>query len=377
MRIGIDARLINYRRGIGNYVYHTVQMLAEMPSDFQYVLYVSNESAKQFVPQVPNMTVKTLLPAPYALWEQVILPMEIKYNPVDLLFCPANTAPLVKYPKVPIILTVHDVMYLLPKSVLPESVSLYQRLGRIYRKLVIPHVINSAEKIITVSNYSRSDIINNTKVAADKIHVIYEAPGSTFRQVTREVVNAVTKKYNIEKSYIVALGAIDPRKNTHTIIQSFAKFLHQVNGDYYLLLLGLNRKTKKYFLRYADQLGISSNIKALDFVSEEELIALYNGALFFLYPSLYEGFGLPLLEAMACGTPVISSARTSIPEIAGNAALLVDPTNVEAILEAMARLSYSETTRLQYVQRGFKQVKQFSWEQSTAKLLAIFEQTLR
>ena len=378
MRIGIDARLLAYRRGMGTFVYYLLSHLTVLDQKNQYLLYLAAKP-KDFDLSLPqNFTLRPLAWPGYPLWEQIGLPFAARHDDVDILHCPANTGPLFLPRQIKLVLTVHDVMYLLPYEVLPPSPSLYQRLGRIYRRWIVPRVAKRADAIITVSHHSRQDILRFLQVSPERVYVIYEAPGYAFRpSLDKAKLKQVKQRYGIQERFILALGGLDPRKNTTRILQAFKKFRQQSKGDYQLVIVGLPRNGQRLFSRIAMEIGIADRIIFTGFVPEEDLVALYNGADVFLYPSLYEGFGLPVLEAMACGTPIIASTAGSIPEIAGGAALLIEPEDIEALALAIEQVLTDQALRQGLIARGFEHVKKFSWEKAAKELLAIYERVMQ
>jgi len=370
MKIGLDIRLLTYRRGMGNYVYHLVTELAQIDSTNHYILY-TNQPHDLTLPD--NFQTQQLTMPTYPLWEQLALSYAARRDQLDILHCPANTAPLLPLGQTKLFLTIHDVMYLLPSTQLPISPSWYQRLGRWYRQLVVPPVARRADKVITVSAYSRQDIAQHINLNTSKIAVTLEAPNAVCHFVTNNsVLQPARQKYNLTSPFILALAGIDPRKNTAKIIEAFAKLPNFTT--YQLVLVGLSRPAQHAFRQQAQQLDIVNQVIFTDFVPEADLVALYNLAELFIYPSLYEGFGLPILEAMACGTPVITAPSGSIPEIAGDAAIMVNPTNVTEMSQAMYRVLSNKTLAEQLRQKGLAQVKRFSWRNTARQTLQLYEQ---
>lgn len=377
LRVAVDARLLTYRRGIGNFVYNLLVGLAELPCGHSFVLYVDDPEAVEFAPADPRFTVKVLGPKAYPVWEQISLALAVGRDQVDVLHCPANTAPLVLTRRVRLVLTIHDVMYLLPKSVLPESPSLYQRLGRLYLRLVVPRVARRAATIVTDSHYSRQDIVKYLSLDENDVRVIWGAPNRACRIITDPVaLAAVRAKYRLAQPFILALAAVDPRKNTPRIIEAYARFQQQVEGCYQLALVGLSPSGQAQFRRLAQTLGVVGGVVFAGFVPEEDLVALYNAAEMLAYPSLYEGFGLPVLEAMVCGTPVITSPSGSLPEVAGDAALMVNPLSVEEIANGLLRLAGAPALRQNLIAKGHAQTQKFSWRQAAMQTLDVYQSVL-
>jgi len=373
MRIGIDARLLSYRRGMGNFVYNLLREFAELAKSHQFFLYVDHPGAVLSLPAVPNFTMRVLGPKPYALWEQLSLPLAVARDRLDILHCPANTAPLLVPSTVRLVITIHDVMYLLPAGVLPSAGSTYQRLGRLYRRLVVPLATRNAAAIITVSTHSREEISRLLNQPATRIRVINEAAGSAFRVISdRTLTVRVRTRYGLARPFVLGLAGVDPRKNTGRIIEAYALFRKQGTRGYQLVLVGLPAGRQAGFVRLARALGVADEVVITGFVPEEDLVALYNAAELLVYPSLYEGFGLPVLEAMACGTPVVTSPSGSLPEVSGEAALMVDPLNVAEIADALWRVVDDASLRQDLVARGLARAQQFSWRQAAEQTMDVY-----
>jgi glycosyltransferase involved in cell wall biosynthesis len=389
LHIGIDARLIHYRRGMGTVVYSLINEWVrfittpcdDAPIPFRLTLYV--DSARAVTAAAPfandHVSVRQFGPAFYPLWEQWLLPRQVLKDEVDVLYCPANTAPIFLPAPIKLALTIHDVMYLLPQGQLPTSPSLYQRLGRHYRRWVVPKAARRANLIVTDSQFSRRDILQylgrSLSTSADAIQVVTLAAAAEYGPQLPENVALGLAQLKVRPPYILGLGAIDPRKNTTRLIEAFAQL---ENRSQKLVITGLDPAAQAYFGKLAQQYGLNlgNDVILLGFVSERELAALYAGATLLLYPSLYEGFGLPVLEAMACGTPVITSNTSSIPEIAGEAALLIDPTDITAMSNAMQRLIDEPNLRQQLIESGRVRASQFNWQFSAKLMLTLLSKVV-
>lgn len=374
MLIGIDARFaVHNRRGIGNYTLKLVINLAKIDANNEYIIYIDKEDVDKVLPQKSNFKIKKIFPSNYLVWEQLALPIQAKRDNIDILHCTGNTAPIYVGRKTILIITIHDVMFLKNYSQLPKSSSLYQRWGRIYRKTIIPRVVKNAFKIITVSRFSKNDIIKHLlNLSEDKIAIVYEAVDETFGVLGKNDTSTASKR-KIGENYILTLGGIDPRKNTELVIKKFIELKNENNINEKLLIVGIPNWKQTKFYNIVQESNFKEDIIFADFVSEDDLMLLYNGASIFLYPSLYEGFGMPLLEAMASGTPVVTSNVTSMPEIAGNAAFLINPTNGEELKAAVMKLLNDENLRNNLIARGLKQAKKYSWIKMAKKTLAIYE----
>ncbi|MHB8168722.1 MAG: glycosyltransferase family 4 protein [Thermoleophilia bacterium] len=378
MRIGIDARLLIHRRGMGNFVYNLLMELAKLPGDEQYILYVDDRRAAEHAPRDSRFVVKLLSPKLYPLWEQISLPLAIKRDRLDALHCPANTAPLCLPKHLKLVLTIHDVMFLLPKTFLPQSPSLYQRIGRMYYRLVAPQAAKKATCIMTVSKHSMRDIADKLNIPNEKIRVIYESGNvQCCRLPDSSSVVDVKQRYAIDGQFILALGALDPRKNTLGVLRSFTHLKKLTPLPIRLVVAGLSREAKNQFQTFVSEMSLDGQVILLGFITEQDLVALYHGADVFLYPSLYEGFGMPVLEAMVCGTPVITTSAGSIPEVAGDATLFVDPKNPEEIAHAILQIISDTELRNRMIGKGLEQAKQFSWAKTAKQMLEIYRMSVK
>lgn len=379
-RIGIDARFaVRNHRGIGNYTLNLIHGLAEIDSHNEYILYIDKNDSENILPKQGNFKIKKLLPSNYLVWEQIILPMQVKKDGVDILHCTGNTAPFFLSRSIKLVLTICDVMYLKNYSELPKSASYYQRMGRLYRKTIVPRIASHLSMALTISEFSKIDIMKHLpEIDNNRIKVIYLAANENFGQVDKSsALQKIRNKFGIDRDYILTLGALDPRKNTELVIKTFIELKNESNINEKLLIIGVPNWKQTKFYNIVQESNFKKDIIFTDFISEDDLILLYNGASIFLYPSLYEGFGIPLLEAMACGVPVIASKTGSIPEVAGDAALLIDPRNGKELKESMLNLLNDEGLRSELIRQGFRQHQKFSWKKTAEETLGIYETIYR
>jgi len=287
------------------------------------------------------------------IWEQIDFPLYLKRQGNPLLINLVNTAPLL-YEKQ--IVTIHDLAFLRH----PEW---FSRKFYLFYRILIPQIAKKSRKIITVSNFSKTEIIDLFNIPSEKIEVINNGVPKKF------FYNPLIKKENI----ILAVSSLDPRKNFKNLILAFKKLKLK---KYKLLIVG--SKNKVFSNQEIEQLiNETPNIKFTGYVSDEKLINLYQKAKVFVYPSLYEGFGLPPLEAMACGTPVVVSNVASLPEVCGDAAYYINPYDVNDIIRGIETVLKDENLQKKLIQKGLERVKLFSWEKSAEKLAEIVERTLK
>jgi len=376
VRIGIDARFaVRNRRGIGNYTLKLIQNLAVMDSENKYILYVDREDSENILPQNNNFKVSRLVPSNYFLWEQIALPIQAKKDAIDILHCTGNTAPIFLNKRIKLVVTIHDVMYLKDYYELPKSQSIYQRIGRVYRRAIVPRTIRRLSKVLTVSEFSRRDIMKHLPhLKCEQIRVTYEAANESFKCIDKSVAFQKTKDMlGIEEGFVIALGAMDPRKNTASIIKTFIELKKERCIKEKLVVVGIPNWKNTVFYDIVLNSDLKEHIIFTDFISESDLVFLYNSSIVFLYPSMYEGFGIPILEAMSCGVPVITSNRTSIPEITGDCALLINPDDRDDIKKTLIRLLSDTNMRDELIKRGVKRAKEFSWKKMAKETIEIYK----
>lgn len=372
MRIAIDGRVCAKRRGMGNYTANLLRELAALPNNFELIVYVNNADAADAIPRHERIAVRVLNGGPYPIWEQLALPRAVRRDKIDLLHSPANTGPLYIPRGTRHVMTIHDVMFLLP---LPSSPSLYQRLGRKYYALASRQVAPKADCVITVSEFSASDIRQHLKIKPERLRVTHEA--ASVAAIDPAAAAAARAAIGCPADYVLTIGAVDPRKNTDRVLRVYGELVKAGRIDLPLVMTGVEERWQSFYAERCRALGIEARVQILGFMPEEKLAALYAGARVFLYPSLYEGFGLPVLEAMNAGCPTITSNTTSIPEIAGDAALLVTPTDNAAIAGALQKVLGDSALAADLRARGKAQAARFSWRKMAQETAAIYEEILR
>lgn len=379
MRIGIDARLaLGRRRGMGRVLLGLLTHLMSIDTKNTYFLYLDRPDAQGVLPKVPNLKTRIFPPRLYPLWEQICLPIACKKDNLDILHCPANSGPLLVPKQTKLVLTIHDVIFLKSPYEIPLSSSTYQNFGRIYRRLCAKLLRSSVDHVITVSQFSKYDIQGSLKIPEDKIAVIPNGIDDSFFQKPMEDCEVILKRLQINGKFIFHLGGIAPNKNTIGAIKAYDLLLQEGEyGDLYLVIGGISLEGNNQIKQFVKERGLGEKVKFVSYVTDEELKCLYSKAELFLFPSLYEGFGLPPLEAMACGTPVVASNKSSIPEAVGEAGILVDPNSIDEIKIAMANILHDGQLKAKLIDLGKQRAQKFRWERSAEKLLQIYEGLLR
>jgi glycosyltransferase involved in cell wall biosynthesis len=383
MRIGIDARFLTHpqRGGFKTYTENLVAALARIDSKTVYVLYLDRQpGAQDVVPSQPNFinrVVQGSLPVVGLPWrEQVALGKQVKADRLDLFHSPCLTAPLIL--PCPLVITVHDMIWAFRENFTSRgSWSLKRRLIDWYNYLVPRYVIRRASAIITVSHASKNSILETFQMNAEKIVVTHEAAGSAFRLIEdADQLEAVRNKYSLPSKYILALGAADPRKNIKSLIQAYRSLSDELREKYQLVIVWTHTFLASEISKLVEELGLSANVRFLRHVPNEDLVSIYNLASLFVFPSRYEGFGLPLLEAMSCGVPVIAADNSSIPEIVGEAAILFDAQDVNGISAAMCQVLTDESLQARLRRDGLERSAQFSWDKCGRETLTVYKRIM-
>jgi len=374
LRIGIDARFLTHPQagGFKTYTKGLVEALARIDQNNRYLLYVDRPMEHDFLKQQDNFTVRTVSSKLSAfsmpLREQILLPWRIAKDDLDLVHFPCLTSPL--WSPCPYVLTVHDTIWLHnhPYGRSPKRWGMW-----LYNRWVPVWAIRHARLIIAVSRATKHDIVKYLRVPSAKIIKIPEAAGDIFvPQLDRARLEGVRRRYKLDSDFILGIGSASPRKNIQALIHAFAldPFLR---SKYQLVIVWTHSLLEQELQREISTLEIAHQVRFLRRVSNEDLALLYNAASLFVFPSLYEGFGLPPLEAMACGTPVVAANNSSIPEVVGDAAILVDASDVKAIAEAMTQVLTDMNLRHELRERGLQRAQMFSWERCARETLTVYE----
>jgi len=370
MRIGIEAQRIFRREkhGMDVMAVELIKNLQKLDLVNEYFVFVNPDEDNAVIQPSANFTIVLLQKSPYPIWEQVFLAKAIKEYQLDVLHCTSNTAPLRL--DVPLILTLHDIIYL--ESIDWKSGSWYQRLGNLYRRWNVPLIVKRAAKILTVSKFEERRIKKHFHLEPGKIEVVYNGIGKHFQVIDPETAEAKRQELNLPARYALFLGNTDPKKNLYGLVRALKK-LHD-NGELTIdcVITDLKEEVLLPVLKELDAEAVLDSIHLTGYVRNKSMPYLYSNALFFLYISLRESFGLPLLEAMACGCPVITSNTSSMPEIAGDAAILIDPTNDQAIGDAMKELMDNADLRQALREKGLTRPASFSYKTRVERILDIY-----
>jgi glycosyltransferase involved in cell wall biosynthesis len=376
MTIGIEGqRLFRPRKhGMDIVALELIRHLQVIDKVNDYVIFVKPDEDDKVIHETPNFRIVCLEGGSYPQWEQVALPRAARQAGCDILHCTSNTAPVSS--GIPLVLTLHDIIYLEKGylGILGGSGTPYQKAGNVYRRAIVPRVVRNSSRIITVSEFEKKRISSFFGMNEDpKLVSVYNGVGDHFMRVKDSVEREKMKaKYRLPDNFFFFLGNTDPKKNTRGTLRAFSDFVDTTGSDMKLVMLDFDRDELQKLLREIGNPGLIERIHLTGYVVNSDLPALYSLCRAFLYPSLRESFGIPLLEAMACGTPVITSNTSSMPEIAGEAALLVDPFKTTDITRAMITVNNDEPLREKMTALGYIQAAKFSWRAMAEGVHAVY-----
>jgi glycosyltransferase involved in cell wall biosynthesis len=369
LRIAIDAHSVGAQLG-GNesYALNLIEALAQIDSVNEYTLYVTTAAAhERFHQRWPNFRVHRTLPHTPLIRIPLTLSTELRKHPVDVLHVQFTAPP---FCPCPVVVSIHDLSF----EHLPQT---FNRRSRTQLRLTVRHSARRATRILTLSEHTRRDVIDTYRIAADKVTSIPLAAPRHFGPITYDKeLQRVRHTYGIEGDYVLTVGSIQPRKNLVRLIKAYAALrgAHSSNRCPKLVIVGKCAWLYDETLRALDETGVRDSVVLTGYVPESDLPALYSDTLCFVYPSYFEGFGLPPLEAMKCGAPVIVGNATSLPEVVGDAALKVDPFDVSAITAAMDQLIKNSELRQELSVKGQARAKMFDWNDTARRTLAVYEQ---
>jgi len=372
MRIGIEAQRIfrTNKHGMDYVVLEEIKELQKSDVRNEYFVFVA-PGEDRCLKDSKNVHIIEIGSNFYPLWEQFSLPRAVNQLNLDLLHCTSNTAPI--RCKVPLILTLHDIIFLEPRD--KSNKSFYQDMGWRYRRFVVPRILKKCKRIITVSDFEYNNIITKLQIPEEKMVMIYNGYNKWFRPV--EDTELIYQQYIEEPGYFFFLGNTDPKKNTERTLIAYSKYLEMSDVKRKLLMADLDKEYLEDIIERNHIDNIRNHIVMPGYIKNADLPYIYNNAFAFLYTSLRESFGIPLLEAMACGTPVITSNTSSMPEIGGSEVIMVNPLNVNEIIEKMLLLERDKALYQKQKDIGIIRAQQFSWEYTAEQLLMVYEDVYR
>ncbi len=372
MRIGIEAQRIfrKNKHGMDFVVLQEIKELQKMDTPHEYFVFVK-PGVDRCIESSEHVHIIEVNCPSYPLWEQWALPCAARKAGVDILHCTSNTAPI--WCDIPLVLTLHDIIFLEPRD--KKNKSLYQNLGYFYRRWNVPRILKKCRRIITVSDFELGNIKQKLQLPDSQLKMIYNGYNEWFRPIEND--KQQYRKYIADAGYFFFLGNTDPKKNTERTLVAYAKYLELSEVKRPLLMADLDQEYLNGIIERNGIEAIRDHIVMPGYIINSDLPYIYNNAFAFLYTSLRESFGIPLLEAMACGTPVITSNKSSMPEIAGHDAILINPENSDEIALKMLQLERDTDFYQRQKAVGLERAKLFSWRKTTENLLRLYEEVYK
>ncbi|MEG2291569.1 MAG: glycosyltransferase family 1 protein [Clostridium sp.] len=368
MNIGIDMRAAKWYRGtgIGTYTYQLINAMNNIDSINKYTLFNDDDTLNINFNQ--NFEISYLKSnSSNIFWNNVNHPTVLKDKDLNIYHVPQNGIGLPICHSHPFVITLHDTIPLH----MPETV------GETYLNIFntqMESIINRCDGIITVSEFSKEDISKDFNFPKDKIHVTHLASEDIYKPINKTLCRNILKQhYSIPANYILYVGGFSPRKNISGLIEAFSKIHTKLPSDMKLIIAGSKGLSYPIYKSLSERLGMTDKIIFPGFISMEHMPYLYNSASLLVYPSFYEGFGLPPLEAMACGTPVVASNVTSLPEVLGDSALLCSPYSTNELMESILSALLDNTIRESLIKKGFDKCNSLTWEKTAAETLKIYD----
>jgi glycosyltransferase involved in cell wall biosynthesis len=378
MKIGIEGQRLfrKKKHGMDMVALELIRNLQDIDHENEYVIFVAPDEDNSILKETPNFKIVPLEGGFYPMWEQFALPKAARKAGCQILHCTSNTAPV--NCGIPLVVTLHDIIYMESSyaRILKGSGTAYQKFGNAYRKLVVPRVIKKSRKIITVSHFEKNRIGEFFCMKGDnRLTAVYNGVSEHFKPITNKAeLLRVKSKYCLPDHYFFFLGNTDPKKNTKNTLKAFSDFIKQTGKDYKLVMLDYDRSELGKLLEDIEDESLINRIILTGYVINTDLPSIYCQSDVFLYPSLRESFGIPMLEAMACGVPVITSNTSSMPEVAGTAAFIIDPFKPEEITAALIKILNDKILNADLISKGYEQAVKFSWKAMAQSVLEIYSE---
>ncbi|MEA3445149.1 MAG: glycosyltransferase family 1 protein [Bacteroidota bacterium] len=376
MKIGIEGQRLfrEKKHGMDMVALELVRELQKIDKKNQYFIYVKPDVDSACLQSTDNFKIVELEGGSYPQWEQKALPRQAKTDGCDVLHCTSNTAPI--KPGMPLIVTLHDIIYM-EKSyfgILTDKGTTYQKFGNVYRRWYVPKIVKNSDILITVSNFEKKRISDFFGIKNNKLHAVYNGVSEHFKNITDKIeLERVKNIYKLPEKYFFFLGNTDPKKNTKGTLKAFSDFRRQSSDDYKLVMLDYDEVE---LVKLLDEIGdrpLRKHIILTGYVVNTDLPAIYSMCNIFLYPSLRESFGIPMLEAMRCAVPVITSNTSSMPEVSGDGAYIIDPFKPEEITRAILKIQGDDQLRQSLIEKGLKRSEYFSWKNMAKNVLELYE----
>lgn len=368
MHICIDTRgaKLYAGTGIGTYTARLLENITAIDDKNTYSFFWPNDGY-EFLLGKSNINLTLFGEKNKRFWDEVFMPAQVRKKAYDIFHLPQNGLGLPKEKYCSYIATVHDLIpYVMPDTCGKSYLDKFTE--------EMPYIIESCDKIITVSEYSKQDIIRYLGVPSEKIEVIYLAADSRFRKMQKDNAwDFLKKEYNYSNDYILYLGGFSPRKNVDGLLEAYKRIYEELPGYYELVLLGASKDNHYELKKKTEDMGLRDRVVFAGYVPYEHLPYFYNCASLFVYPSLYEGFGLPPLEAMTCGTPTITTNVTSIPEVVQEGAVMINPYDIGELAGKMYELLSDLELREQLTEKALRRAYNFSWKKTAIETIKVYE----
>jgi glycosyltransferase involved in cell wall biosynthesis len=372
MKIAINTLpLYKTKVGMGKYIIELVNRIPKDDPENCYVIYVSEKNEKYFDLTAKNITIKKvpdILTSPFLkiIWEQLFLPFSLIKNSVDIYHATGFVLPLWKPKKTKFVVTIADMTFF-------THPQYHKWFKNSYFRVFIPISLKNADKVLAISENTKEDIVAITQTNPKKIQTVHLGVDSYFIPEQKKEYGLILAKYKIKQPYTLFVGMLEPRKNIIGLIKAFS--LIEDKKGHILVIVGEKGWMYDTIFSYVNKLGLENDVLFIGYVPDHDLAALYSRATCFVYPSFYEGFGIPVIEAMACGCPVITSNNSSLKEIVGDAAILIDPYSVEQIAEKMQLLLQNKEEQQKRKDAGLKQARKYKWELFAKKTKNTYERS--
>jgi len=377
MKIGIEGQRLfrKKKHGMDMVALELIKNLQIIDKENEYFIFVKPDEDYTALKETSNFKIIQLKGGPYPIWEQFALPKTAKKMGCNILHCTSNTAPI--FTDIPLITILHDIIYMESSyyKILTGSASPYQKFGNVYRKIIVPWVVKKSDKIITVSHFEKKRIAEFFGMKNEgKLDAIYNGVSEHFKRISDEnELKRVREKYHLPDHFFFFLGNTDPKKNTLGTLKAFSDFLKESNSDYKLVMLDYDATELQKILIEIGDTQLINQIVLTGYVINTDLPAIYSLCTIFLYPSLRESFGIPMLEAMGCGVPVITSNTSSMPEVAGDAAHIVNPFHPQEITQGLHKIISDKTYYQTLSEKGLERNQLFSWRNMAKEYLKLYE----
>lgn len=359
----ITGDTTSIRSGMGNYIYHlTMQLKNNFPDSLTAIAYEKNATFGDLPAKIPWYPFFTYS---FVFWSQFVSLQKKRFEAFDVIHNPAHF-PILNKPGKKYICTIHDLTPILFPQWHPRWRSLYHRIA-------FPRLISNSDRIIADSFQTKKDIIRYYQVPEQKISVIHLGASDEYKPLADGAIKSIRLKYHLESPFILFVGNLEPRKNIPSLMKSF-HLCRKKMPNLKLVIVGKKGWMYKEIFTTLDDLHLTNNVLFLDYIPHEDLPALYNAAELFVYVPFYEGFGLPVLEAMQCGTPVITSNMSSLPEIVGDGGIMVDPLDVAGLAEKMTKLLSDDQVRKENIRYNLSRCQQFSWEKCAQQTIEVYKE---